>query len=244
MVISNGGEEMDTNNKKVYELRVKVYILKDIPLREILAKEAEYIDSALAKNERWLEYHETNRFKNYCFGGLYPIEKEGVYKKDNIYTVTVRTVDSNLAQYFSKVLRNHYTDSMKGLTVENRVLPRKVIGEIYSLTPVIQKSDGGYWKNQMSLEEFERRLFDNAVKKYNQYTGKKIDEDFQLYTNITFLNRKPIANQYKGIQLLGDKVNLKIADNAQAQELAYFLLGTGLCELNSRGYGYCNYRWL
>ena len=96
----------------------------------------------------------------------------------------------------------------------------------------------------MSLEEFERRLFDNAVKKYNQYTGKKIDEDFQLYTNITFLNRKPIANQYKGIQLLGDKVNLKIADNAQAQELAYFLLGTGLCELNSRGYGYCNYRWL
>lgn len=39
---------MDTNNKKVYELRIKVYIIKDIPLPEILAKEAEYIDSALA----------------------------------------------------------------------------------------------------------------------------------------------------------------------------------------------------
>lgn len=234
---------MNTEKVRVYEIRIKVYILKDIPLPEVLGAEAEYIDSALAQSEKWLEYHETNRFKNYCFGGLYPIEKEGVYKKDNIYTVTVRTVDSNLAQYFSKILRNHYTDSMKGLTVENRVLPRKVIGEIYSLTPVIQKSDG-YWKNQMSLEEFERRLFENAVKKYNQCTGKKIDEDFQLYTNITFLNKKPIANEYKGIRLLGDKVNLKIADNAQAQELAYFLLGTGLCEMNSRGYGYCNYRWL
>lgn len=228
----------------VFEIRVKVYILKDISFTNILAREAEYIDSALAQSEKWLEYHEINQFKKYCFGCLYPIEKDGIYKKDNIYTITARTVDAGLARYFSKVLRNHYTDSMKGLVVENRVLPRKVIGEIYSLTPVIQKSDYGYWKNQMSLEEFERRLFENAVKKYNQFTGKKIDEDFQLYTNITFLNRKPIANEYKGIRLLGDKVNLKIADNAQAQELAYFLLGTGLCEMNSRGYGYCNYRWL
>lgn len=228
----------------VFEICVKVYILKDISFTNILAREAEYIDSALAQSEKWLEYHEINQFKKYCFGCLYPIEKDGVYKKDNIYTITARTVDAELARYFSKVLRNHYTDSMKGLVVENRVLPRKVIGEIYSLTPVIQKSDYGYWKNQMSLEEFERRLFENAVKKYNQFTGKKIDEDFQLYTNITFLNRKPIANEYKGIRLLGDKVNLKIADNAQAQELAYFLLGTGMCEMNSRGYGYCNYRWL
>ncbi len=228
----------------VFEIRIKVYILKDIPLPEILAKEAEFIDSALAQNEKWLEYHETNQYKNYCFGGLYPIEKDGIYKSDSIYTITIRTVDSKLAQYFSKVLRNHYTNSMKGLTVENRVLPKKVIGEIYSLTPVVQKTEDGYWKNQMSFEEFERRLFENAVKKYNRYTGKKIDEDFQLYTNITFLNRKPIANQYKGIRLLGDKVNLKIEDNAQAQELAYFLLGVGIGEMNSRGTGYCNYRWL
>lgn len=229
---------------RVFEIRIKVYLLKDILLSEVLAKEAEYIDSALAQNEKWLEYHEANHYKNYCFGGLYPVEKDGIYKSDHIYTITVRTVDSELAQYFSKVLRNHYTDAIKGLTVENRILPKKVIGEIYSLTPVIQKSDEGYWKNRISLEEFERRLFENAVKKYNQYTGKKIEEDFQLYTNIVFLNKKPIANEYKGIRLLGDKVNLKIADHAQAQELAYFLLGTGLGEMNSRGMGYCNYRWL
>lgn len=232
------------NKTKVFEIRIKVYILKDIHLPELLTKEAEYIDSALAQNEKWLKYHELNRFKNYCFGSLYPIEKDGVYKKDNLYTITVRTVEQELAQYFSKALRNHYTDSIKGLTVENRILPKKIIGEIYSLTPIIQKSDEGYWKNQLTIGEFERRLFENAVKKYNQYTGNKIDEDFQLYTNITFLNKKPIANEYKGIRLLGDKVNLKIADNAQAQELAYFLLGSGIGEMNSRGMGYCNYRWL
>lgn len=39
-------------------------------------------------------------------GGLYPIEKDGVYKKEEIYTITIRTVDVELAKYFSKELRN------------------------------------------------------------------------------------------------------------------------------------------
>lgn len=234
---------MEKNNIKVYEIRIKVYILRDIPLQEILATEAEFIDSALAQDQRWLEYHEVNQYKNYCFAGSYPIEKEGVYKKGNIYTITLRTVNVDLARYLSNILRNHYTDVIKGLTVENRILPKKIISEIYSLTPVIQKFDG-YWKKQISIGGFERRLFENAVKKYDQYMGERIEENFQLYTNIIFLNRKPIANEYKGIRLLGDKISLKIADDVQAQEMAYFLLGTGLCEMNSRGYGYCNYRWV
>ena len=50
--------------------------------------------------------------------------------------------------------------------------------------------------------------------------------------------------EYKGIHLLGDKVNLKISDDVRAQELAYVLLGTGIGTMNARGYGYCNYRWL
>ena len=112
------------------------------------------------------------------------------------------------------------------------------------MTSTIVKTENGYWKNVMFLKEYERRLFENAVKKYNQFTESKIDEDFQLYTNIEFLNKKPVGVQYKGIKLLGDKINLKVADNPRAQELAYFLLGAGLCEMNSRGFGFCNYRWI
>ena len=58
------------------------------------------------------------------------------------------------------------------------------------------------------------------------------------------MNKKPIGVEYKEIRLLGDKLNLQIADNEMAQELAYFLLGTGIGEMNSRGYGYCNFRWI
>ena len=108
----------------------------------------------------------------------------------------------------------------------------------------IQKYDGGYWKKVVSLDEYEKRLFANAVKKYNAFTGEKIDEDFQLYNEISFINKKPVKFPCKGIVLLGDKINLKITDNKQAQKLAYFLMGTGLGETNSRGAGFCNYRWL
>lgn len=177
--------------------------------------------------------------------GLFPLERDGIYKKEQIYTITIRTVEAELARYFAKELSNHSSNQMKGLIAERRIVPRKMISEIYTLTPVIQKWEQGYWKVQASVEEYERRIFENAIKKYKQFIGnEEIDEEFQLYTGITFLNRKPVPVEYKGIRLLGDKLNLKITDNKQAQELAYFLTGVGIGEINSRGMGFCNYRWL
>ena len=87
------------------------------------------------------------------------------------------TPQNEIPEYFSKELRNHYTESIKGLTLENRILPKKFISEIYTLTPVIIKTDKGYWRDQISINEFERLLVENLIKKYNQYTGEKIDED-------------------------------------------------------------------
>ena len=129
---------------------------------------------------------------------------------------------------------------------ENRILPKKTISEIYTLTSLVMKFEDGYWRGKYPIEVFEQRLFSNAVKKYKQYTGEEVNEDFQWYTQITFLNKKPVPLSYdsKKIKLLGDKINLKIADNKQAQELTYFMLGAGLGELNSRGAGTCNYRYL
>ena len=75
------------------------------------------------------------------------------------------------------------------------------------------KFEDGYWRGKYPIEVFEQRLFSNAVKKYKQYTGEEVNEDFQWYTQITFLNKKPVPLSYdsKKIKLLGDKINLKIA---------------------------------
>ena len=219
-------------------------MLTDVALNRIQTNLTAFIDKGFLENEELLQMHEENKFKNYCYDLPYPIEKDKIYKKGKIYTVTIRTIDPRLAKYFQEVCVNSYTDEVKGLTSEIRIIPKKVIDSIYTLTPVILKDDKGYWRKHMQLAEFENQLKVNLIKKWNAFTGEKLSEDFNLYTLLEFLNETPVPMEYKSIKLLGDKIRLQIADNETAQKLAYMALGTGLLNMNSRGAGYVNYRWL
>lgn len=229
---------------QVYQLRIKLFLLKDIDLSNIQTEVSSFIDGALSMNEELLNYHKTNTFKGYCFDYPYPIEEDKVYKADKVYTITIRTVNTSLAQYFHKVLVNYFDKNFKALTSEIRILPKKYIEKLYSITPTILKTDDGYWKGNISMDDYERRIKENLIKKYNQIMSTKIDEGFNLYTSIEFKNKKPISTKYKNIKLLGDKLSLEIADNEMAQNLAYMSLGTGILEANGRGYGMVNFKWL
>lgn len=229
---------------KVYQIRIKLYIFQDIPIQAVQSKLAALIDKGFKGNERLSIKHEENTFKNYCFDLLYPIEGDKRYHKGKIYTVTIRTIEEELAQYFSEICVNQYTQELKALTADIKILPKKFIKTLYSLTPIILKTESGYWKSCMALHDFEERLKINLIKKWNTYENTKLDENFQFYTLLEFLNDSPIVMEYKNIKLLGDKIRLQIADNAIAQDLAYMSLGTGLCEMNARGAGFLNYRWM
>ncbi|NMB07018.1 MAG: CRISPR-associated endoribonuclease Cas6, partial [Tissierellia bacterium] len=100
---------------------------------------------------------------------------------------------------------------------------------------------GGYWKGNINFSTYEKRLIDNSIKKAKAILGEDFSEDFLLYNYIKVLNNKPILSRFKNISLLGDKIELNIADNERAQQIAYILLGTGILENNSRGYGFVNY---
>ncbi|MDR5587511.1 CRISPR-associated endoribonuclease Cas6 [Clostridium aquiflavi] len=228
----------------VFQIKLKVFLLEDIILENLQSNLSAFIDKGLSKNEELLKFHKSNKFKYYCFDSLYPIEKDKVYKKNNVYTLTIRTIDKNLAKFFNNVLVNEFDNYIKALTSEIRIIPKKHIDKIYSITPAIMKSNNGYWKSKMTLEDFERRLKENLIKKYNSILDTKINEDFDLYTTIEFKNKKPIATSYKEIKLLGDKISLNIAENEMAQNLAYMSIGTGILENNGRGFGFINYRWL
>lgn len=228
----------------VYAIKLKLYFLADIPLNKIQSKVTDFLDQSFAREPAFLERHEQNAFKNYVFDYPYPGEADRVYRKGKIYTLTVRTIEPLLAKYFSQVSVHCYTQEMKGLTADVRILPKKCIQTLYTLTPVILKDSEGYWRSQKSLSYFEERLKTNLIKKWNQFEKVKLQEDFPLYTMLEFFNAGPIVVEYKNIRLLGDKIRLQIADNERAQELAYMSLGTGLLEMNSRGAGFVNYRWL
>lgn len=228
---------------KVFELKLKLYLLEDIKQEKSLGCIAAFIDEVLARSEELLKLHQENCFKNYVFCSFYPVSKEGVYQKDNIYTVMIRTIDRKLADYFTDNLPHHSNRNMKGLKCEISIVPKRLIEKVYSLTPILLKDSEGYWKKHMSQDDFDERLKVNLIKKYNSYTGDKLSENFRLYTTISFLNKMPIKVPYKGIHLLGDKIELLVSDDPQAQELIYMSLGTGVCENNSRGFGFMSYKW-
>lgn len=228
----------------VRELKVKVYLLKDIKLKDVNVNITRLIDKCLSRDKYYLEFHNKNNFKNYCFNLLYPLEKTKIYRAGNIYTFILRSVDEELADFISKNLTNEYTNEIKVLTINDSIIPKKIISDVYSITPVVIKLDEGYWRNNISVEEFELRLKENIIKKYNDFYNTKIDEDFEIFNHIKFNNVKPIATDFKNVSILGDKLNIKIAENSMSQELTYFMLGAGIGEMNSRSFGFVNFKWL
>jgi CRISPR-associated endoribonuclease Cas6 len=229
---------------KVFQLRVKIYIMIDIELENAQEEVCAFIDKAIISNPEFIELHNENRYKGYCFDLPYKIENDKIYKRDNIYGVTVRTVDPKLAKFFEQTLPNTTTNAIKGLIVsEVKIIPKKLIQTIYTLTPAIVKSDQGYWRSHMSIQQYEELLVANLIKKYNYFNQTKIDENFEFITQLEFMNKKPVATIYKNHKLLGDKLQIHVAENEMAQQLAYFAIGTGLQSHNSRGAGYVNYRW-
>lgn len=229
---------------QVYEIRIKVFLLEDVKYENTQEVIARFIDSSFQRDEKLLELHNSNTYKYYSFNLFYPLEKKKCYLKGNIYTITLRTVDKYLANHFYEVLVNHYNQELKGLTADVRILPKKQIELLYSITPCLIKGNT-YWKGELSPELYEERIKINLIKKYNQFIGCKLEENFPLFTGFEFMNRSPIATSYtsKGIRLLGDKICLRIADDAMSQEMAYLAMGTGVCENNARGFGFVNYRY-
>lgn len=229
----------------VYEFKSRIRFRQNLSHELMAEKFAYFVDSVLGKNEEYLYLHNNKEYKPYVFDSAFPIEKDGMYKKGNVYTVRVRTIRKDLVQYFSAQLPFHETKEFQGAGGELRIIPQKPIQQIYSLTPILIKNyDTGYWRGHMTLPEFEEQLKVNLIKKYKFFTGKELDEDFMLYDYMEFRNRKPIKIPYKDINLLGDKISFQISNHSTAQELAYLAIGVGAGENNSRGCGFMNYKYL
>ena len=230
-------------NIQVFELRLKVYLLQNIELKNQQIWLTELIDKFFQTETSWMEFHIANKLKMYSFSGLYTPEKEGMYKAGKIYTVTIRTVNEALANAFKQILPFLYTGFMKSLSCEMKCIPMKIITQLYSITPVIMKHNDGYWRGGLELKDFEKNLRENLIKKYNEQYGLNINQTYEWYTKLDFHNKYPIGTNYKNIRILGDKVKLEISQNETAQKLAYFATGVGLLTMSGRGFGFVNYRW-
>lgn len=231
----------------IFEMKVKVYLIKDISENMALDEITHLIDKCLVQTDKYYDLHNENTYKLYSYNSFYPIEKDRIYKAGNIYSITIRVVDRDLYEYLKNNLNDERTKSIKALDIMSYKLDKlkeAYIERLYSITPVIVKTDAGYWKNSLTLKDYEDRIKINLIKKHNMLMGNEIEEDFQLFTMVSLNNKLPIGCDYKDIRLLGDKVDLIIANNENAQTLAKLAIGAGIGEMNTRGYGFVNYRHL
>lgn len=233
------------NNFKVFQIDTKIYLMKTIPLNEVYSEISSFVDTVLAKDDDMLELHLSTGYKNYVISGFSELETDKLYKEGKIYTFSIRTVGEELASFFNKKIGDGNTKSIKGLSATVKTIPKRAIKKIYSITPAIIKlENGGYWKGVIEPNQYEKRIIDNSIKKYQEIMETKIDNNYKFYDEIKFLNHRPIGSVYtkKGITLLGDKLELNIATDETAQNIAYMLLGTGILENNTRCFGYLNYK--
>lgn len=235
-----GGKEEDMF---IFECKIRVKLKCDMMYPQISEKVTYYIDHILAK--KYLDYHNSKEYKSYVHDMLWPIEEDGVYKQGRIYTFRIRTINQELAEYFVDHLSAQQTKEFMGVSTDIKILPKKFLSKIYSITPVVIKNpEFGYWRGHMTVPEFEERIKINLIKKYRFFTGKKLDDDFEFCNLIEFSNKQPIKIPYKKICLLGDKICFHVASNPKAQMLAQLALGVGTGENCSRGNGFMNYQYM
>lgn len=141
---------------QIYEGTLKLYLLKDVFNKNYQEKIGAAIDKCLLANEEKKAFHEKRIPKGYVFNGFFDKnqkDKDYKYPAGSVYSVRVRSLDSELMNYFKTNLCNIRTNEMQALTFEYRTLPNTIVKTIYSVTPAVCKFEDGYWKKSHTLDD-------------------------------------------------------------------------------------------
>ena len=80
-----------------YNLKLIVMPKTEINSNSAYEKVSKLIAKVMFQYDDLKELHEKNEYKNYVFCNLYPVEKDGVYKTDKLYTFDIRFIDLKMA---------------------------------------------------------------------------------------------------------------------------------------------------
>lgn len=205
----------------------------------------------LLKDTRYNFKHDENGFKYFTYSNLFPVGdfKPGYVKKiiisspinELINTVyyklkTVDQVELNkqpfIVRYIKKLKEhNHFQGFKTG-------------------TPICLYSEKGDNNHFFSFKDlvldydfFFRRLKENALKKYNNYTGMEYWPEEDLFISFEF--RKEVAHSLRNKQgyrflVIGSQWDYLECNPNIRQDFYKFIYDVGLGEKNSLGYGFLN----
>ncbi|MBV7275130.1 CRISPR-associated endoribonuclease Cas6 [Clostridiaceae bacterium UIB06] len=227
-----------------YELKIMVKLSMDMNFVDVPYNIGVFINNSMLKTALLKKFHE-EKFYKYVFDTFYPIERDKVYKKDKIYSFRLRSMNIQLLNKMAIAIYNHNYNNIKAIDVDLKMEEVDKINEIYTLKPVIVTIDSKPWlKEKYSVDLLVKRLNDNLEKKLNQ-----IGEECGVMASGTFiseieiLNKFPMKYSYKSINLLGNKVQIKVNQDEFSQKKALAAIALGLGEKGSSlGAGFCDYK--
>ena len=231
---------------KYFELKCTIYIKANIEFSrsfEILSK---YISTAMVKGG-FENTHKNNMFKYYNYGGLLPIEKDGIYKKGSSYSFSIRSLNESLIDALSQSLRENINDNnILVVQTEKKTVKQFFITELYSATPVIVSTENGkFWtmKESGDILQLQKQLHDNLEKKYQSFFKEKLKSPQNFIQLLEIKNRVPqniqIHKNNKRIRFFGNKFKIIPNEDELSQKLAFTALACGVGEKNSYGGGFC-----
>lgn len=223
----------------VYQVRCLVTLKQDIELVDLAETFSKILDERICL-KLGNEYHSSKDFKEYCFDNFYKIEKDKIYKAGKNYIIRIRTIREDLCKIFI-MMEDFENDLLKINKTEFKTVPRTIIDKLYTLTPALLKEENGYWKFKYNFNFYKEALITNTIKKFKNFTECDLPKEkiADFFEGIEFKNTKGIRIIYKKANFFGDKFEITIKKDKISQKIAYMLLGVGILQNNSRGYGFC-----
>lgn len=220
-----------------FNLKIAVLLKQNIKNEETYEKISNLISYAMLKDKNLKDIHEKNTFKNYVFCSLYPIQKDGIYKQNNIYLFDLRSLEFEKIIKLKQVMTDLENDHFKIIQINLQTHEKIKINKLITLTPAIITTTKGDYDIKNDMDLVQSRILANIQKKYKNIYNTEVDINF--IKSIKKTNVKPIKLPYKNINMLGNKFEIEVKEDEISQNLAYLALSIGILEKNSLGYGFC-----
>lgn len=220
-----------------FNLKVIVLLKQDLKNVETYEKISNLVSYAMLKDKNLKEIHEKNTFKNYVFCSLYPVQKDGIYKQNNIYSFDLRGIEFLKIMKLKQVMTDLENDYFKIIQINLQNHEQIKINKLVTLTPAIITTSRGDYDIKDDIDLVKNRILANIQKKYKNIYNTEVNVDF--IKEIKKTNRQSIKIPYKNINMLGNKFEIEIKEDPMSQNLAYLALSIGILEKNSLGLGFC-----
>ena len=220
-----------------FNLKVTALLKQDLQSMETYQRINDLISYLMLKDKTLKDLHEKNTYKNYVFCNLYPVQKDGIYKQNNIYFFDLRGIEFDKIMKLKQVMSDSENNYFKIIQINLQTHQKSDIKKLITLTPAIITTPKGDYDIKDDLNLVKDRIIANIQKKYKNIYDTPVDVDF--IKSIKKTNRNPIKIPYKNINMLGNKFEIEVKEDPMSQNLAYLALSVGILEKNSLGFGFC-----